>query len=207
MKTSTKWIWGVVIVVLILLFSLWTKFFPTKQTALITNPNLLPGIATTTAPWSPEIAHLQKRLQDIGLGQVNVGSAMHIHVHLDLSMNGVKETVPADIGINVIARKMAPIHTHNASGVIHIESSTVRNFTLGEFFDVWGVRFTKDCLGGYCNTASSTLRVYENGKRVTGNPRALVLKERSEIAVVYAAASAASSTPAAPSSYTFPLGE
>jgi len=203
MKTSTKWIWGAVIIVIILLLSSWTKFFPTQQVALVTNPNLLPGIATTTAPWSPEIAHLQQRLQDIGLTRKGGGSAMHIHAHLDLSVNGVKETVPADIGINVIARRMASIHTHDSSGIIHIESGVVRNFTLGEFFDVWGVRFTKDCLGGYCDTASSTLSVYTNGKRVAGNPRALVLKEHEEIAVIYAAAS---STPTAPSSYTFPSG-
>jgi hypothetical protein len=46
----------------------------------------------------------------------------------------------------------SPIHTHDTSGIVHIESPTVRPFTLGQFFDVWGVRFTSDCIGGDCNS-------------------------------------------------------
>ncbi len=33
---------------------------------------------------------------------------------------------------------MAPLHTHDASGIIHVESSVKRNYTLGEFLNIWG---------------------------------------------------------------------
>lgn len=33
----------------------------------------------------------------------------------------------------------APLHTHDDSGTIHVESSTNRNYRLGEFFKVWGL--------------------------------------------------------------------
>ncbi len=33
---------------------------------------------------------------------------------------------------------LAPIHTHDASGYIHVEARVIRAFTLGEFFDIWG---------------------------------------------------------------------
>jgi hypothetical protein len=33
---------------------------------------------------------------------------------------------------------MAPLHTHDASGIIHVESSVKRNYTLGEFLNTWG---------------------------------------------------------------------
>jgi len=32
---------------------------------------------------------------------------------------------------------MSPLHTHDATGLIHVESNTIRNFTLGEFLDIW----------------------------------------------------------------------
>jgi len=29
------------------------------------------------------------------------------------------------------------LHTHDASGIIHVESNTMRDFRLGEFLDIW----------------------------------------------------------------------
>jgi len=37
---------------------------------------------------------------------------------------------------------MRPLHTHDASGVIHVEYEQPRDFTLKEFFDVWNVTFS-----------------------------------------------------------------
>lgn len=80
----------------------------------------------------------------------------------------------------------------------------MRTFTLGEVFDVWGVRFTSDCLGGYCASGDRVLRVYVNGNPVSRDPRLLKLEAHQEIVV-------ASGTPAklprpTPSSYSFPQG-
>jgi sulfur carrier protein ThiS len=33
---------------------------------------------------------------------------------------------------------MSPLHTHDSSGIIHVESLVERDYTLGEFLDVWG---------------------------------------------------------------------
>jgi hypothetical protein len=90
------------------------------------------------------------------------GTAVHIHQHLELYVDGRKVPVPAGIGINP-AVGFAPLHTHDASGVIDVESPTVRTYTLGQFFAVWGVRFTPSCLGGYCAAGDRRLRVYVNG--------------------------------------------
>ena len=30
------------------------------------------------------------------------------------------------------------LHTHDSTGVVHIESPVQRGYTLGQFFDVWG---------------------------------------------------------------------
>jgi len=33
---------------------------------------------------------------------------------------------------------MTPLQTHDASGTIHVESNANRNYTLGEFLNIWG---------------------------------------------------------------------
>ncbi len=161
----------------------------------------LPGMQTGPAPWLPEIDNLFSRLNAIKLPALyEEGNALHIHQHLDILVNGKPVTVPAGIGINQVARFISPLHTHDVSGVIHVESDVVRDFTLGQFFDVWGVRFSKNCLGAYCAKGADTLRVFINGKPVSGDPRNLVLRQHQEIAVVYGPATANGSIP---SSYRF----
>lgn len=195
------------LVILVVLLLSWNRFFGAGSgTAIITDPNNLPGIETGAAPWPAETVRLRERLAALGVPALGAeGSALHTHQHLDLVINGAPVAVPADIGVNEAAGFISPIHTHEANGVIHIESNIVRDFTLGQFFDVWGVRFTRDCIGGYCANATSTLKAYVNGSLVPGDPRALVLAARQEITVVYGTAQEAPAT--IPSSYSFPLGD
>ncbi len=161
----------------------------------------LPGLQTGPAPWLPEIDNLLSRLKAINLPALyEEGNALHIHQHLDIIINGKPVTVPSGIGINQIARFISPLHTHDVSGVMHVESDVKRDFTLGQFFDVWGLRFSKSCVGAYCAKGADTLRVFVNGKPVSNNPRNLVLREHQEIAVVYGPATAKVSVP---SSYRF----
>lgn len=80
---------------------------------------------------------------------------MHNHVTLNVTIAGKPVVVPASVGImqtGIFAdpslfsdhgldkygmEGMSPLHTHDYSGVIHIESNTVRNYTLGEFLKIW----------------------------------------------------------------------
>ena len=196
------------IAVLIALLLSWNRLFSIRQNApvtLISNPNDLPGIETGPAPWYPELVHLRTRLADIGLPALGAeGTALHIHQHLDLRINGSPVAVPAGIGIDESAGFISPVHTHDTSGIIHVESNVARDFTLGEFFDIWGVRFTKDSIGGYTASATSTLAVYANGSLVTGDPRNLVLTEHQEIVIEYGTKKEMLKT--VPASYTFPAG-
>lgn len=95
------------------------------------------------------------------------------------------------------ATAIAPLHTHSTSGIIHVEADRDVTSTLGQFFDEWGVSFNQTCVGAYCTgnsdfnqscncmSADRELRVYVDGNRVTTDPRAIVLTDRHEIAVVY----------------------
>jgi len=66
----------------------------------VADPSVLSGIQTSTAPWSPELNHLNQRLGAIGLLALSMeGAALHIHQHLDIFINGRSIPVPASIGI------------------------------------------------------------------------------------------------------------
>lgn len=200
-RMKTTLIVGILVIGIGLLVS-WNRIFPAP--VLVTDPNDLTGIQTGTAPWQPELTYLHRRLIEIGLPALaREGSGFHIHQHIDLSINGQPVTIPAGIGINHIEGFISPLHTHDTGGVIHVESNVVRDFTLGQFFDVWGVRLTNNCIGGYCTDATHTLKVYANGTLISGDPRSLVLTAHQEIMVVYGAVS---STPPIIGSYTFAPG-
>jgi hypothetical protein len=157
------------------------------QTAEPADPSSnLPGMWTGPLPWPRETAHLRERLQLIALPALTAeGNALHTHQHIDIFINGASVTVPANIGVNEFERFISPLHTHDETGIIHVESDEIRDFNLGQFFDVWGVRLSRECLGGYCVSAGNSLRLYLNGKMVSGDPRALVLRDQQEIALVY----------------------
>src|SRR5207244_304602 len=70
----------------------------------------------------------------------DMATQFHIHPHLDIVILGQKQEIPADIGI--VAGCMNPIHTHDQSGQIHIESPEKRDFILADFFAVWNKTFT-----------------------------------------------------------------
>jgi hypothetical protein len=112
--------------------------------------------------------------------------------------------VPGQIGINERAGWLSAIHTHDSTGIIHVESHIKAAYTLGQFFDIWGVAFTQKCIAGYCADDTHTLAVYVNGQLYTGDPRQKVLGEKEEITVVYG--TAAETPTHIPSAFTFPEG-
>jgi hypothetical protein len=83
----------------------------------------------------------------------------HIHAHLTLYKDGKRVPVPADVGIpysQAIGGQhycLYWLHTHDASGVIHIESPTQRLYTLGQFFDIWRYTSLWDAQGGLAGAA------------------------------------------------------
>ena len=171
------------------------------------DPSILPGLLDGNAPWPAgnDPANLKARLSAIGLPVLgSEGQVLHIHQHLEIFVNGRSVVVPPNIGIAAGGAFFSPIHTHATDGIIHVESPTQRTFTLGQFFDVWGVKLTPTCIGGYCNSAGAALVAYVNGHKVTGDPGLIVLGSFDEIVLT-------DGTPAQlpnpiPSSFKFPAG-
>ncbi|MEO8572131.1 MAG: hypothetical protein ABI553_10585 [Chloroflexota bacterium] len=128
----------------------------------------------------------------------------HVHAHLDVFIDGEPVVVPAGIGIAIddpavrrfdepagpayggielcIQPCISPLHTHDSSGIVHTESADARQNTLGELFIEWGVPLSESCVGGPC--VPGPVAVYINGERQAGDPRAIELTNRTEIAIV-----------------------
>jgi hypothetical protein len=158
---------------------------------------------TTKAPWPrPSATRVLSRAAGLEL-EPHEFFAYHVHAHLDVFVSGTPVRVPAGIGI-VIADPgvqwgrlpdgsrayggirecgspcISPLHTHDDSGILHTESQLHHPNRLGQFFTEWQVRLSRSCVGGYCRR----VRVFVNGKRYAGDPRAITLTDRKEIAIV-----------------------
>ena len=76
---------------------------------------------------------------------------IHVHPYLQITINGNPVTVPDGVGVLQGGGCLEPIHTHDGSGVLHVELSQAesgRNWTLGDFFTIW--RFTCQQLSSEC---------------------------------------------------------
>jgi hypothetical protein len=109
----------------------------------------------------------------------------HIHAHLQIYVDGQQRGIPGGIGIvPPYTVQMTPdgpfigegaafywLHTHDGTGVIHVESPVRRTYTLGEFFDVWGQPLGPDRIG----PARGRVTALVNGLRVADDPRHIPL--------------------------------
>ncbi|WP_204082730.1 hypothetical protein [Asanoa ishikariensis] len=171
----------------------------------------IPATPATTAapgrtdqpPW-PAPFDAAAQVKDAGLPMLGTeGEVVHIHAHLDVVANGQKVEVPALIGIDESTGQLSPLHTHDTTGVIHVESPVKAEFSLGQFFTEWDVSLSADHLGSLHTGDGKVLQAYVNGKQVQGDPAAIVLHAHDEIALVYGTAAQQANPPA---SFAFPEG-
>lgn len=102
--------------------------------------------------------------------EINIGGHTNINLHkhgdLEIIINGQKQLIPTNIGVGpgVEPEYMRPLHTHDASGEIHIEGLCPRNFRIGDFFNVWGKQFNSQCILDACinESTNATLKFYVN---------------------------------------------
>ena len=136
----------------------------------------------------------------------------HVHAHLDVFIDGKHRTVPAGIGIVITDPAVhtgtvhgspayggiagcdqpciSPLHTHDVTGVLHTESATPDDNTLGQLFAEWDVKVTSSCIGTYC-APKTPIHVYVDGeqKPLASLPD-VALSDGREIAVVIGASPA-----------------
>lgn len=146
------------------------------------------ALLDTPPPWKPNYKQLPQRVQAMGLPGFNE-TTFHIHSHLEIFVDGKKVPVPANIGVDEATQFISPLHTHpttpdNPEGTIHMEADQEYDFTLGQFMNVWGVKFSDSQIGSLKSKGDKKLQVYVNGQLVN-DPVNVVLKEHDIVVIGY----------------------
>jgi len=160
----------------------------------------------------PVLAGLDSAAQGSSVHGIQCSSSeqtvYHIHAHLAVFVNGAQRTIPYGIGIPGGAAPEASggpyvgsgtcfywLHSHDQSGVIHIESPVQKLYTLGDYFAIWG----QPLAAGQVGPANGMLTVYVDGKRYAGDPASITLTAHKLIQLDVG-------TDVPPRSYPFPAG-
>ncbi|HYL27206.1 MAG TPA: hypothetical protein VEW74_05175 [Candidatus Nitrosotalea sp.] len=130
-------------------------------------------------------------------------ATLHVHTHLAIFFNGKQMQVPEFIGFapNLAGGCLYWIHTHDASGIIHIEAPDISPpqggpYTLGMLFDIWGQPLTRTGVAGL----SGPVTAYVNGETYTGDLHSIPISAHQQIVLEVGAPLVT------PPNYAFPAG-
>ncbi len=118
-------------------------------------------------------------------------SVEHIHAFLSIWIDGKQSALPANVGIPQSTSSGSAtvtcyywLHTHDSSGIIHIESPSSEQFTLGQFLKEWNLGFNS--LGFPTELLlNSGWKVWINGKVFNGTLTSVPLNAHNIITVAY----------------------
>jgi hypothetical protein len=161
------------------------------------------GAGGAVALW-PRPADTAAAIKAAGLvGLPAEGTVEHYHAHLDVIVDGSSVVVPTATGIDLENARISPVHTHDTTGVIHIESPNAAAYTLGQFFAEWAVRLNATCIADLCSGADRQMVVTVNGKPFVGDPASIVFTRHEQISI---SSGKPGTQPPLPTSYDFPAG-
>lgn len=108
--------------------------------------------------------------------------AVHYHAHVTLVENGRIVPIPAGVGVTRGCRFW--LHTNSADGVVHVEAPALaarREFTVGDFFGVWGQPLTSRQVAGMKLGRGEQLKVWADGRPFTGEVAKLALGPNDQV--------------------------
>jgi hypothetical protein len=115
----------------------------------------------------------------------------HIHLHLSIFLNGEQVILQDHIGIPTKAGTNTEctyaIHTHDPSGMIHIEAAGPGTFTLGNFFHIWGQPLDRTNIAGLTGLPVTVYIVNQgdtSATEYTGDLSAIELTAHRQITIV-----------------------
>lgn len=134
---------------------------------------------TSDGTWPPNYTNLAGAMKALGLPGAS-DTVEHYHAHITMIVDGHEIPVPTNVGIDQASQTLSPIHTHDERGVIHIEADK-KGFrgTLQQVFDIWGLRLTGTCVGGYCDG----VKMWVNGKEVS-DPSQVILQQHDAVTIL-----------------------
>ena len=106
----------------------------------------------------------------------------HIHALLSIYRDGQRLALPDSIGRN--GHCDYQMHTHDGSGLVHIETDVPATFTLGQFFALWGQPLGTAGVAGLAGRPTYYVIDREKVVRFTGDPATIALDAHREIVIV-----------------------
>jgi hypothetical protein len=131
---------------------------------------------------------------------------VHIHAHLTLIADGEQRAIPIAVGAPdpfevedfvIAARCFYWLHTHDATGIVHLEAPVSTPLTLGQFFAIWGQQLTRTNVGGF----SGDVTAYIDSTRYDGDLGAIPITAHEQITLIVGAVPAQLPIYAFPSAY------
>lgn len=122
---------------------------------------------------------------DVAIDGIKCGdmavNGYHVHAHLSMFYRGRPVSLHDGIGRSQYGLCYYALHTHDASGVIHIEVRDTFSPTLGNFFDIWHEPLSPRQFWKFRAQRGETMRVYVGMRRYAGNPGEITLRRHSTV--------------------------
>jgi hypothetical protein len=109
----------------------------------------------------------------------NMSALYHVHSHLAIFKDGQWLAMPANVGI--LSQCDYEMHTHDQTGIIHIETPTFKRFTLGQFFDIWGQPLSSTNVAGVTGNVVAYINDNGDSRRYMGDLRDIELTSLRDI--------------------------
>ncbi len=107
----------------------------------------------------------------------------HVHTHLTLIVEGQEVPVAGNIGIRPDC--LFWLHTHSDNGILHVEAPQQRDFTLGQFFAVWGQPLSSSQLLDKTTDATHEVQATVNSEAWSGDPTDIPLNDLTTVVLEY----------------------
>lgn len=144
-----------------------------------TYTELVAGTIDSQPGW-PVWAAPAGRVPVAGVGCL-VSEDYHIHSLVSIYKDGVRQGLPDNVGRSGCAYEL---HTHDVTGLIHIETDVPKKFTLGQFFALWNQPLSASGTAGLAGPVRFYLIENEKLAPFTGDPAQLELSAHREIVIV-----------------------
>jgi len=108
----------------------------------------------------------------------------HVHATLRIVIDGEPQTIPTNIGVEP-GECIYWLHTHDDQGLIHVEAPEERNFTLGQFFAIWGQPLSPTEILDRTTDSGNVITVTVDGEPFEGDPAEVPLVDGSLVVIEY----------------------
>jgi hypothetical protein len=155
---------------------------PAPPTDIVLEPGytkLNTTLSSSTPHW-PAWGHTGTAVVD-GVGCAK-NEDYHIHALVSIYQDGIRLGLPDSIGRG--SGCAYEMHTHDITGIMHVETDVPKVFTLGQFFALWGQPLGTAAVAGLPGKPAFYVIDKEQVVRFTGDPATIALNAHREIVIV-----------------------